>query len=63
MRTQDEIAAEQPELFRLWHGAPHLRRFPRGESLQDLVARTSDALRTVLARMPAGPSCWLAMTA
>jgi broad specificity phosphatase PhoE len=28
-------------------------RFPGGESLQDLVARTSDALRTVIARHPA----------
>jgi probable phosphoglycerate mutase len=27
-----------------------LTRFPKGESLQDLVARTSDALRHVLAR-------------
>src|SRR4029077_2153876 len=34
------------------HVAPHLMRFPGGESLQDLVARTSDALRTVLARHP-----------
>jgi len=34
-------------------GKGHLVRFPNGESLQDLVARTSDALRTVLARHPA----------
>jgi len=52
MRTHDEIKAEAPEAFRLWHEAPHLMRFPGGESLQDLVARTSDALRTVLARHP-----------
>lgn len=52
MRVQDEIRAEQPELFRLWHEAPHLVRFPGGESLQDLVARSSEALRTVLARHP-----------
>ncbi len=50
MRVQDEVEAEQPELFRLWHTAPHHMRFPGGESLQDLVARTTDALRTVLAR-------------
>ena len=50
MRIQDEIAVEQPELFRLWHTAPQLMRFPGGESLQDLAARTSDALRTALAR-------------
>lgn len=52
MRVQDEIRAEQPELFRLWHEAPHLVRFPGGDSLQDLVARSSEALRTVLARHP-----------
>jgi probable phosphoglycerate mutase len=52
MRIQDEIKAEAPELFRLWHVAPHLMRFPGGESLQDLVARTSDALRLVLERHP-----------
>lgn len=52
MRVQDEIRAEQPELFRLWHEAPHLVRFPGGESLQDLVSRSSEALRTVLARHP-----------
>jgi len=52
MRTHAEIEAESPEPFRLWHAAPHLLRFPGGESLQDLVARTSDALRNVLARHP-----------
>ena len=50
MRSYDEVKAEAPEAFRLWHAAPHLMRFPGGESLQDLLARTSDALRTVLAR-------------
>jgi len=52
MRVQDEIKVEQPELFHLWHDAPQLVRFPGGESLQDLVARSSEALRTVLARHP-----------
>ena len=52
MRAQDEVKAEAPEAFRLWLEAPHLMRFPNGESLQDLVARTSDALRAVLARHP-----------
>lgn len=52
MRTHDEVKAETPEAVRLWHAAPHLMRFPDGESLQDLVARTSDALRTVLAGHP-----------
>ncbi|CAN5445341.1 histidine phosphatase family protein [soil metagenome] len=52
MRTHDEVKEEAPDIFRLWHTAPHLVRFPAGESLQDLVARTSDALRMVLARHP-----------
>ena len=50
MRTHDEIRVQDPDAFNLWHTAPHLMRFPKGESLQDVVARTSDALRTVLAR-------------
>ena len=52
MRTHDEVKAEAPDAYRLWHEAPHLVRFPGGESLQDVVARTSDAVRTVLARHP-----------
>ena len=43
MRTHDEVKAEAPDAFRLWHSAPHLVRFPGGGSLQDLVARTSGA--------------------
>ena len=50
MRTHDEVKAEAPDTFRLWHCAPHLVRFPGGESLQDLVARTADVLRLVLER-------------
>jgi probable phosphoglycerate mutase len=52
MRTHDELRAEAPDAFKLWHTAPHLMRFPDGESLQDLVARTSNALRAVLTRHP-----------
>ena len=52
MRIQDEVATEAPGLFRLWHDAPHLTRFPGGESLQDMVARTAEALRMVLERHP-----------
>ena len=52
MRTHDEVKGEAPDVFRVWHSAPHLVRFPGGESLQDLVARTSDALRMVLSRHP-----------
>jgi phosphoserine phosphatase len=47
-KTHEEARAESPQLFDAWRSAPHLVRFPRGESLQDLIARTSDALRFVL---------------
>ena len=52
MRTHDEIKAEAPEAYRLWRTAPQRVRFPDGESLQDLVARTADVLRLVLERHP-----------
>ena len=53
MRTHDEIRAEAPEAYRLWRTAPQRVRFPDGESLQDLFARTADVLRLVLERHPA----------
>ena len=53
MRTHDEIKAEAPEAYRLWRTAPQRVRFPDGESLQDLFARTADVLRLVLERHPA----------
>jgi probable phosphoglycerate mutase len=51
-RTFDEVQATWPELFAAWHATPHLVRFPDGDSLQDLVARTANALRFVLERHP-----------
>jgi probable phosphoglycerate mutase len=53
MRSHDEIKAEAPAAYRLWRAAPQRMRFPDGESLQDLVARTADVLRLVLERHPA----------
>ncbi|WP_289297217.1 histidine phosphatase family protein [uncultured Reyranella sp.] len=50
MRTHEEVEKEAPDAYRLWRQAPHLLRFPGGESLQDVVARTSDALRLMMAR-------------
>ena len=50
MRTHEDVSAEAPEAYRRWHAAPHLTRFPGGESLQDVVARTADVLRMVLER-------------
>jgi broad specificity phosphatase PhoE len=49
-RTYEETEATDPELFAAWFATPHLIRFPNGESLQDMVARTADALRLVLDR-------------
>ena len=51
-RIQDEVRSEAPELFKLWHAAPQLMRFPKGESLQELMARTAEAMRWVLSRHP-----------
>src|SRR5262249_27332910 len=51
-KTFAEAKAADPALFAAWFASPHLVRFPNGESLQDLVARTSNALRMVLARHP-----------
>lgn len=47
-KTHDEVRSESPRLFDAWYRSPQLVRFPKGESLQDLVARTSDALRFAL---------------
>ena len=47
-KTHEEINRVHPELYTKWNLTPHLFRFPSGESLQDLISRTSDALRHVL---------------
>jgi probable phosphoglycerate mutase len=47
-KTHEEIKCSFTELHAAWLATPHLVRFPDGESLQDLVARTADALRYVL---------------
>jgi len=47
-KTHEEISRAFPELYAKWLSTPHLFRFPRGESLQELVARVADALRYVL---------------
>jgi len=47
-KTHAEVEAAWPALFRLWFDEPQLVRFPGGEALQDLVARTGDMLRLVV---------------
>jgi phosphoserine phosphatase len=51
-KTHAEARSESPSLFAAWHERPHLVRFPHGDSLQDLVVRTANALRLVLADHP-----------
>jgi phosphoserine phosphatase len=46
-RTYEEVRARGTALFDCWFAAPHLVRFPNGESLQDLVARASNVLRLI----------------
>jgi phosphoserine phosphatase len=51
-KTFEEAKKDNPALFAAWFATPHLVRFPNGESLQDLAARSANALRFVLARHP-----------
>lgn len=50
--THEDVSKRWPELYGSWYNTPHLLRFPDGESLQDLVARTADGLRDILKRHP-----------
>jgi broad specificity phosphatase PhoE len=47
-----DAEAENAALFAAWFATPDLVRFPNGESLQDLAARTANALRLMLSRHP-----------
>jgi probable phosphoglycerate mutase len=49
-KTYEEVETTHPALFRAWLTMPQLVRFPKGESLQDVVARSADALRLMLER-------------
>jgi probable phosphoglycerate mutase len=51
-KTFTDAKAQDPALFAAWFATPQLVRFPNGESLQDLAARTANAVRMVLARHP-----------
>ena len=48
--THDEARAGWPALFELWFAAPQWVRFPKGESLQEVVARAANVLRLVRER-------------
>jgi probable phosphoglycerate mutase len=47
-KTFEQARAEDPTLFAAWFATPHLVRFADGESLQNVTARTANALRFVL---------------
>ncbi|MCL2385263.1 MAG: histidine phosphatase family protein, partial [Alphaproteobacteria bacterium] len=47
-QTFEEVRAHSPSHFALWHFAPHLVRFPGGDSLQDLFLRAADTIRLIL---------------
>jgi phosphoserine phosphatase len=46
--AHEAVRAQWPALYERWLRAPHLVRFPNGESLQDLAARVSNVLRLAL---------------
>lgn len=48
--TYEETRSDDPHLFATWFAAPQLVRFPDGEALQDVAARTAEALRFSLQR-------------
>lgn len=52
MRSHEDMATAEPTLYATWFAAPHLMRFPDGDSLQELVSRSADALRLVHERHP-----------
>lgn len=51
-RTYEEVKEEFPHLFATWFKTPQQVRFPQGDLLQDLIARTAEAIRTVHALYP-----------
>ena len=51
-KSFDEIRAAEPAAFAAWFRAPETVRFPGGDNLQDLIARTGEALRRVRRQRP-----------
>jgi len=48
--THEAVRTRWPALYERWLKAPHLVRFPNGESLQEVAARVSNVLRLALER-------------
>jgi probable phosphoglycerate mutase len=51
-KSYDEVKTAFPELYETWFKAPERVRFPGGESLQDLVSRTTDVVTTTVRQHP-----------
>ena len=47
-KSYEEIQRAEPQRFTIWFSRPHFMRFPDGESFQELVSRSADALRLVV---------------
>lgn len=47
-KTHPEVREKWPDLYRLWFTMPQLVRIPGGDSLQDLLLRTGEALRSMM---------------
>ena len=47
-KTHEEVRAQWPQLCESWFATPQLVRFPEGESLAHLIARTANVLQRVL---------------
>ncbi len=53
-KTIEEVKEGWPRLYAQWFSAPQLVRFPNGESLQDIVLRSANALRRAVEGFPDG---------
>ncbi len=56
-RTYEDARVGDPAAFAAWMSTPHLVRFPSGESLQNIVARSANALRLALEQHPSDDDC------
>lgn len=49
-QTFGDMKTREAELYELWFSTPERVRFPGGETLQDVAARTADAMRYILSQ-------------
>lgn len=51
-RTADEVRTREADVLNTWYRAPHLARIPGGETLYEVLARTSSALNDIVRLYP-----------